>query len=163
MQHVVRVETLVSVIPTAVVRRRANQRDLAKVVPEACGIVWRALRAGQVQGAGRHVAFYLDGQNNLEVGVELAAPLPGDANLSDAVVASALPIGTVAATTHLGPYPQLHHAHVAILGWCTAHGYTRAGPNWEIYGHWEDAWNADPSQIRTDVYYLLRTPATPAD
>ena len=115
MQHVVRVERLVSVIPTAVVRRRANQRDLAKVVPEACGIVWRALRAGQVQGAGRHVAFYLDGQINLEVGVELAAPLPGDANLSDAVVASALPVGTVAATTHLGPYPQLHHAHVAIL------------------------------------------------
>jgi hypothetical protein len=25
----------------------------------------------------------------------------------------------------------------------------------EIYGHWENEWNADPSRIRTDVYYLL--------
>jgi hypothetical protein len=49
---------------------------------------------------------------------------------------------------------------VAIIGWCTAHGYTRAGPNWEIYGHWQDAWNADPSQICTDVYYLLKPIAT---
>jgi hypothetical protein len=30
-----------------------------------------------------------------------------------------------------------------------------AGPNWEIYGHWQNEWNKDPSQIRTDVYYLL--------
>jgi hypothetical protein len=26
----------------------------------------------------------------------------------------------------------------------------------EIKGHWQDAWNNDPSQIRTDVFYLLR-------
>jgi len=30
-----------------------------------------------------------------------------------------------------------------------------AGPNWEIYGHWQSEWNTNPSQIRTDVYYLL--------
>ena len=25
----------------------------------------------------------------------------------------------------------------------------------QIYGHWQSEWNANPSQIRTDVYYLL--------
>mgnify|MGYP003299525465 CR=1 FL=1 len=30
-----------------------------------------------------------------------------------------------------------------------------AGPNWEIDDHWQPEWNADPSRIRTDVYYLL--------
>jgi hypothetical protein len=30
-----------------------------------------------------------------------------------------------------------------------------AGPNWEVYGHWQDEWNSDPSKIRTDVFYLL--------
>ena len=31
-----------------------------------------------------------------------------------------------------------------------------AGPNWEIYGHWVDEWNRDPSKIRTDVFYLIK-------
>jgi hypothetical protein len=32
---------------------------------------------------------------------------------------------------------------------------TLAGPNWEIYGHWKDEWNNDPSKICTEVFYLL--------
>jgi hypothetical protein len=24
-----------------------------------------------------------------------------------------------------------------------------------LYGHWQREWNADPSRVRTDVYYLL--------
>jgi hypothetical protein len=36
-----------------------------------------------------------------------------------------------------------------------ANDHTLAGPQWEIYGHWLPEWNKDPSQIRTDVYYLL--------
>jgi hypothetical protein len=27
--------------------------------------------------------------------------------------------------------------------------------SWEIYGHWEESWNTDPSKIRTDVFHLL--------
>ncbi|MDB5328046.1 MAG: Bacterial transcription activator, effector binding domain, partial [Phycisphaerales bacterium] len=36
------------------------------------------------------------------------------------------------------------------------HGHAMAGPNWELYGHWDQSWNDDPSKIRTDVYYLLK-------
>jgi hypothetical protein len=25
----------------------------------------------------------------------------------------------------------------------------------EVYGHWLDEWNTNPSRIRTDLYYLL--------
>lgn len=63
--------------PLAVVRRRAGLHELSKVVPDACGVVWGVVRAQQIPGAGRHVAVYLDGQINLEVGVELDAPIPG--------------------------------------------------------------------------------------
>jgi effector-binding domain-containing protein len=62
----------------------------------------------------------------------------------------------VATTTHFGPYGRLHEAHKAVRDWCADRGYDLAGPNWEIYGHWTDAWNTDPTQIRTDVFYLLR-------
>jgi effector-binding domain-containing protein len=133
------------------VRRRAAQHELSKVVPEACGLVWNVLRAQQVTGAGRHVAIYRDCEINVEVGAELAAPFAGHGE----VVPSSIPAGTVATTTHYGPYGELHHAHVAIQEWCKKNGHTPAGPSWEIYGHWKDEWNRDPSKIVTDVYYLL--------
>jgi hypothetical protein len=30
-----------------------------------------------------------------------------------------------------------------------------AGASGEIFGHGQDAWNSDPRQNRTDVFYLL--------
>jgi hypothetical protein len=150
VEYDIRLETRES-RPLAVVRRRALPGELSKVVPEACGTVWGVIRGQLVAGAGRHIAVYLDGQINLEVGVELSAPFGGYGE----VVGSATPAGLVASTTHYGPYGQLGAAHEAIRLWCQNHGYMPAGPNWEIYGHWRDEWNRDPSQICTEVCYLL--------
>jgi hypothetical protein len=150
MQYHIRLEQASS-RPLAVVRRRAQLGELSKIVPEACGTVWSVVRAQQIPGAGRHVAVYLDGQINLEVGVELEAPFGEYGE----VVGSATPAGTVATTTHLGPYGLLHEAHDAIRVWCRNNGYALIGPNWEIYGHWKDEWNSDPAKITTDVFYLL--------
>ncbi len=152
MAYDVRLERLGS-RPLAVVRRRASPNDLARVVPEACGLVWTAVRARNRTDAGRHVALYLDDQINLEVGVELDAPFDGDGE----VVGSATPDGPVATTTHFGPYGLLDEAHQAVCQWIEDHAYEPAGPSWEIYGHWTEECNTDPSKIRTDVYYLLKT------
>jgi len=151
MEYDVRLEH-VSSCPLAVVRRRAGLRELSKVIPDACGVVWNAVKARQIAGAGRHVAVYLDDQINLEVGVELAAPIDDQYNL----FGSATPAGAVATAVHFGPYQRLHEAHHAIRRWCVSHGHSLAGVNWEIYGHWKDEWNTNPSEIRTDVYYLLK-------
>ena len=148
----VRLDTLPS-RALAVIRHRASSAELPRIVPESCGSVWSFLRDHQIKGAGRHVALYWDGEINLEVGVELDTPFPTDGR----VVASATPPGLVATATHLGPYQQLHKTHAAIRQWCGSHGYELAGPSWEIYGHWEEAWNRDPSKIRTDVFYLVRS------
>jgi effector-binding domain-containing protein len=152
MEYDVRLEQLGS-HPLAVVRRRASSKELARVVPDACGLVWGVVRAQKITGAGRHVALYWDDQINLEVGVELETPFAGHGE----VVGSATPAGAVATTTHLGPYGRLHEAHQAVRQWCADHGYEPAGPSWEIYGHWTDEWNTDPTKIRTDVFYLLKT------
>src|SRR2546423_563741 len=108
MEYDVRLEQLGS-RPLAVVRHRAREHELSKVVPDACGAVWNVVRSQQVTGAGRHVAVYLDCQINVEVGVELDTPFAGYGE----VVPSATPAGTVATTTHYGPYGQLHAAHEA--------------------------------------------------
>jgi effector-binding domain-containing protein len=108
------------------------------------------MRAQKVK-AGRHVAIYWDGSIRVEVGVELQAPFSEQGE----VVRSATPAGLVKSTTHLGPYAGLGAAHDAVQQWCRANNHRLAGPSWEIYGHWEPEWSADPSRIRTDVYYLL--------
>jgi len=137
-------------IPLAVIRRQARSSELARVVPECCGVVWDAVRAQQTQ-AGRHVAIYWDGSIRLEVGVELHGSFAEQGE----IVRSTTPSGAVASATHFGPYAGLGAAHEAIRQWCVANNHRLAGPNWEIYGHWQRQWDTDPSRIRTDVYYLL--------
>ena len=62
----------------------------------------------------------------------------------------------MATVAHFGPYAGLGAAHDALRRWCESQHRTLAGPSWEIYGHWQANWNADPSLIRTDLYYQLR-------
>lgn len=139
-------------VPLAVVRRQVNQSELSRVVPECCGLVWNALRAQGVRG-GRHVALYWDGSIRLEVGVEVLGPFTEQ----DGIVRSATPAGAVASATHFGPYGTLRVVHDAIHDWRRTNNHRLAGPSWEIYGHWQPEWDTDPSLIRTDVFYLLKT------
>ena len=150
MSYEIRLEQHASA-PLAVVRRRAQLHELSTVVPAACGEVWNVIRALDISNAGRNIAVYWDEVINLEVGVELDVPFAGHGE----VVRSATPAGRVAVTTHYGPYQHLASAHNAVRDWCQANGHALAGPNWELYGHWLEEWNRDPSKIRTDVFYLL--------
>ena len=147
--YAVQVQQLESV-PLAVIRRQAKSSELSRLVPECCGLVWNAVRAQGVKG-GRHVAIYWDGSIRLEVGVELAGPFTEQGE----VVRSATPGGAVAWATHFGPYGAIGAAHEAVRRFCQDNNHRLAGPSWEIYGHWRDEWNTNPSQIRTDVFYLL--------
>jgi effector-binding domain-containing protein len=146
MTYDVRVEPAAS-IPLAVIRRRASQRELSTVVPALCGEVWKFVKAHNVERPGRHVAIYFDSAINLEVGVEVGGPFTA----SDAVVASATPAGTIATVRHISDYSKLGAAHDAIRAFCKQRGLKCAGPNWEIYGHWND----DPRLVTTDVFYLI--------
>jgi effector-binding domain-containing protein len=137
-------------VSVAVIRRQASPSQLSRLVPECCGLVWSAVRAQHAK-AGRHVAIYWDGSIRLEVGVELLGPFAEDGE----VVLSATPAGETASATLFGPYGGLGSAHRTIREWCSANNQSLAGPNWEIYGHWQAEWNSDPSQIRTDIYYQL--------
>src|SRR3954464_2185834 len=91
--------------PLLIVRRRAPQAELPRVIPEACGFVWNAARRLGIASAGRHVALYTacrDGRVDLEIGVEVgddaAAVVDGDVQLS------ATPAGIVVTAAHVGPY-----------------------------------------------------------
>lgn len=137
---------------TAVIRNRVRKEELPKFIPAACGEVWSFFRSSGLPKPGRHVSLYLDdGQGSVEVGAEVREQFAGN----DRIQCSRLPAGRVATTVHFGPYPHLGQAHTAIREWCAQHGHRLSKMSWEIYGHWEESWNTDPSRIRTDVFYLL--------
>ncbi len=141
-------------IHTAVVRDRVAPKDLPRFVPAACGEVWSFIRSAGLPHPGRHVALYLQA-GSVEVGAEVSELFVGN----ERIHCSQLPAGRVATTTHLGPYGRLGDAHTEIRQWCAEHGHRLANRCWEIYGHWDESWNADPSRIRTDVFYLLQEQA----
>ena len=137
-------------IPTAVIRSRVAPGELSKFVPAACGEVWSFIRSARLPRPGRHVALYLDG-GLVEVGAEVSEPFVGN----ERVHCSQLPAGRVVTTTHFGPYQRLGGAHAQLRQWCAEHRHRPSKTCWEIYGHWDQSWNADPSRIRTDVFHLL--------
>jgi len=114
----------------------------------------------QVYAAARAGAVHLDGQNVFVYRSATADELTVDFCVGATVPFAAVgpveplqtPQGIAAMTTHVGDYGRLGEANAAILAWCRANQRLRAGPSWEVYGHW----NADPAQLRTEVYYLLQ-------
>lgn len=134
----------------AVIRDRVPPHELSRFVPAACGEVWNFLRVAGVKG-GRHVAVYPE-DGTVEVGAEVAAPFSSN----DRVRCSQLPSGLVATTVHFGPYNRLRDAHSAVRDWMREQHHQTASISWEIYGHWQEDWNANPALIRTDIYHLLR-------
>lgn len=134
------------------VRGCVRPRELSRFVPAACGEVWSFIRSVGLPKPGRHVALYLDSQGSVEVGAEVSEPFAGN----DRVHCSQLPAGRVATTVHYGPYQSLSDAHAEIRRWCVEHEHRLSGVSWEVYGHWEESWNANPSKIRTDVFHLLQ-------
>lgn len=138
-------------ILTAVIRSHVPARELPKFVPAACGEVWSFIRSAGLPRPGRHTALYLDA-GLVEVGVEVSERFADN----ERVHCSQLPAGRVVTTTHFGSYARLGDAHSEIRRWCAEHGHHLSGFCWEIYGHWDESWNTDPSKIRTDVFHLLK-------
>lgn len=139
--------------PTVVVARQTTWTEFPSLWRPMLDEVYAVVKPAGADRARRgeerwqNVMLYNDDVPNVEVGVLASGPFSDTGN----VISSALPAGVTAATTHRGPYTELGLAHRAVRDWCAAHGRQLAGPRWEIYGHWRE----DPSELETEVYYLL--------
>jgi effector-binding domain-containing protein len=133
--------------PTAVVAAATSWPEFPSLWKTLLDEVWACLRAAGIDRGCRNIMRYLDDQPNVEVGVELLQPCP----LTGRVIASELPAGRVAMTTHWGSYAELGAAHDAVVAYCAARGLRRTGQRWEVYGPHND----DPAQVWTEVYWQL--------
>ncbi len=135
----------------AIHERARGGPELAQKIMGRSTELWPYLRSNGAK-TGHNVVVYRNydreaGVMTIDVGVQVAAVLPGDA----AIVPSSTPGGLVATTVHIGPYDKLGEASSALHEFCKSHGHAIVGPTWEEYGDWND----DPSQLRTDVFVLI--------
>ena len=135
--------------PFSGLARQATRDDLVPTLLASIGEAWDRIRAEGYANTGRNVAVYrdcTDGLIEFQAGVEI---LEGGMPPADELLWT--PVGQAAWTVHTGDYGGLSQAHGAILDWAKTNGVELAGPNWEIYGHW----NEDPAKLTTEVYYLV--------
>lgn len=139
--------TNVEARPTAVVSAQTTWQEFPTLWRKLSDEVWACLNAGGIYRGCRVIMLYWDDVPHIEVGVELLVPCP----LTGRVIASALPAGQVAMTTHWGPYSELGAAYQAVIDWCATQGRQRTSTRWEVYG----PHNADPAKVWTELYWLL--------
>jgi hypothetical protein len=145
-------EVIVTARPVAGVRAGIPRGRVGQEFGRHLDQVYAAARAGAVHLDGQNIFIYraaTPDQLTVDFCVGVTAPFAA----VGAVVPLETPHGVAATTTHVGDYGRLGEANAAILAWCRANDRMLAGPSWEVYGHW----NADPAQLRTEIYYLLRT------
>ncbi len=145
-------EVRVSARPVAGVRATVRRGRVAQEFGRHLDQVYAAARAGAVHLDGQNIFIYRSATAD-ELEVDFCVGVTAPFGAVGAVVPLETPDGVAAMTTHHGEYGRLSEANAAIHAWCRTNGRLRAGPSWEVYGHWHD----DPSQLRTDVYWLLKT------
>ncbi len=132
--------------PTAVVAATTTWRDFPSQWKPILDQMYACLHRHGDTRQGCNIMLYKDDIPQVEVGVELIAPC-----VLDSPVIRSVPAGEVAMPVHRGPYQDLRSAHDIGTRWRAANGRRLAGPRWEIYGDWHE----DPTELETEVYYLL--------
>jgi len=132
----------------AAVREHVTPVDIAQRFGPALDQVWTFVRAAGLS-TNHNVFVYDDSAPGV---IEFGVQVDTEFEDGDVVMCSETPAGTIATTTHVGPYDELGAAHSAVRAWCLDEGRPIAGPFWEIYGDWND----DPAKLETEVCYLLR-------
>lgn len=138
-----------------VISKRVKQSEIAQAIGEVLPRVFMYAQAAGVAFSGPPITRYIQtgpGLMTIEPGMPVAS-LPASA---DPDAAEIMPItlagGSVAMTTHVGPYDRLPDAYAAMEQWIEAEGLKIAGPPWESYIT-DPAHVPDPKDWKTEVFW----------
>jgi effector-binding domain-containing protein len=151
MDYQVTVETVEPRL-IAAARGRARRENLLEVAFPLADKAWEFIREHpEIPQPGINIWLYLPEGTGEEFTVKVGAEVHKTFDSTGPVVCSQTPGGNVVRTLHVGPYSGIPNAHQAIRAWCKEQQFPLAGPNWEVYGHWEE----DESRLETEILYLL--------
>lgn len=143
--------------PSAVVRGRVRADELAAFFGRAFTAVAEVLAAQGVEPTGPPFGYYpcMPGEF---IDVEAGFPTADLVEASGDVVPLVLPHGRVARGLHVGPYDTLTDTYAELQAWVTEQGEQLGEQMWECYLS-DPAEEPDPATWRTEVIWLLHTPA----
>ncbi len=139
--------------PAAVIHETVEMADLGEWMGKVFGEVEAYLREMGVAPAGPPFSRYFSMPDD-GVDVESGFPTATTVARRGRITPTELPGGSVAVTTHMGPYETVSAAYEAIGQWLVEQGRHPAGPFWEVY-YTDPTEVPDPSQWRTDVFQPL--------
>ncbi len=118
--------------PVAVMEATLPVAAIGPWLAEAFGGVATAIAAQGVTLVGPPFARYRQdgvGRFTVEAGFPVGTTISGAGTVRPAE----LPGGSVAVTTHLGPYEAMEPIYAAVFAWIGDHGGTPSGAPWEVY------------------------------
>ncbi len=128
----------------AAVKIHTSLSKIASDIQVGFGTLMQGLgQAGVAPIAAPMLVYHNVIDQESEGDIEVAVPVGVTFSAAGDVYARELEAGTVAATTHQGPYAGIVRAYHALTQWVSENGYEIAGPTREIYVN-------DPQVVASD-------------
>lgn len=138
-------------VPILYIQRTAPRTELQQVYAQCFPQIFGYCMQNNCAMAGHPMARYVDFGQAM-VTVDCIIPLQEAAEGNGEIMAGELQSGTVAFTTHSGPYEELGETYTAIEKWIQEQGMKVSGPPWEWYIT-DPSSEPDPKKWQTEVYY----------
>lgn len=137
--------------PYLATRRTVSIQAIGEIMGPLFGELYGWLGCNGVTPVGPAWTRYLvvgPEETELELGVPIAAEVPGDAR----VVGGVLPECDVISTLHVGPYEAIGAAYTAMGEWISSHSAVVSGAPWEVYLT-DPEQEPAPAKWQTMIYY----------
>jgi effector-binding domain-containing protein len=142
--------------PVAAIRDRVTLSTIGDSLGRDFGEVFGYLGRSGIAPAGPPLIVYPDEPSeDGEFGIEVCVPVAKPVERFGRVEPDELPGGSIATTTHHGPYEELRPAYHAVAAWVQEHGHQLAGPPREVYTN-SPGQVADPSELETIIEWPIR-------
>ena len=118
-------------------------------------LIFHAMTSAGLTPSGAPLLVYHDVIDEETDGdIEIAIPVAGTFESDSDVYTRELEGGSVATTTHRGPYQEISPAYHTITGWISEHGHEIVGPPREIYLN--DPQTVPEPELLTRVEFPIR-------
>lgn len=145
--------------PVAALRTATSLAVIGEDIAAGFAALMRALAHASTQPVGTPFIIYHDVIDEQTDGdIEICIPIGTQVDAThDEVDFKTVPGGTVAATTHRGPYDEISPAYHTVTGWIQDHGHQIAGPPREIYLN--DPKSVIADDLLTEIQFPISAPA----